>query len=183
MTMRMRCGALGAVVFFVGAGNLAAQDGQREARIQRAMSAALPFVSAEATILELGGEVLRPGTNGWTCVPALGSEVPACLDAVWMRLVDAQVNRKPFSTDSVGISYMLQPEAVRTNNADPFDTTEDPGEVWVQEGPHLMFIFPDHRTLDAFPTDPKAGGAYVMWKGTPYAHVMVPIRVTPRAIP
>jgi hypothetical protein len=29
--------------------------------------------------------------------------------------------------------------------------------------------------LDAFPTDPDSGGPYVMWKGTPYAHLMVPI--------
>jgi len=25
------------------------------------------------------------------------------------------------------------------------------------------------------PTDPKSGGPWVMWKGTPYAHVMVPV--------
>jgi hypothetical protein len=29
--------------------------------------------------------------------------------------------------------------------------------------------------LDAFPTDPKSGGPWVMWKGTPYAHLMVPV--------
>ena len=29
--------------------------------------------------------------------------------------------------------------------------------------------------LEAFPTDPDNGGPYVMWKGTPYAHLMVPI--------
>jgi hypothetical protein len=29
--------------------------------------------------------------------------------------------------------------------------------------------------LDAYPTDQQNGGPYVMWKGTPYAHLMVPI--------
>jgi hypothetical protein len=29
--------------------------------------------------------------------------------------------------------------------------------------------------LELFPTDPNNGGPYVMWKGTPYAHLMVPI--------
>ena len=32
---------------------------------------------------------------------------------------------------------------------------------------------PDPKLLDALPTDPHAGGPFVMWKGTPYAHVMV----------
>ena len=31
------------------------------------------------------------------------------------------------------------------------------------------------RQLDSLPTDPKNGGPWVMFKGTPYAHIMVPI--------
>lgn len=34
---------------------------------------------------------------------------------------------------------------------------------------------PDDAALDALPTDPYGGGPYVMWKGTPYAHVMIPV--------
>jgi hypothetical protein len=30
--------------------------------------------------------------------------------------------------------------------------------------------------LDTFPTDPHSGGAWIMWKGTKYAHVMVPVK-------
>jgi len=35
--------------------------------------------------------------------------------------------------------------------------------------------------LDSLPTDPNSGSAYVMWKGTPYAHVMVPVAPRPVA--
>jgi hypothetical protein len=45
----------------------------------------------------------------------------------------------------------------------------------VVEGPHLMLIVPDPALLEGIPTDFNSGGPYVMWKGTPYAHVMVPV--------
>jgi hypothetical protein len=32
------------------------------------------------------------------------------------------------------------------------------------------------------PTDPKSGGPWVMWKGTPYAHLMVPVSTTNAAV-
>ena len=38
-----------------------------------------------------------------------------------------------------------------------------------------MILVPNPTMLDAFPTDPHNGGPYVMWQGTPYAHVMVPL--------
>ena len=62
------------------------------------------------------------------------------------------------------------------NNDDPFDQTPDPGEVWVDGGEHIMLIVPDASTLDAISTDPTTGGPWVMWKETPYIHLMVPIR-------
>ncbi|EOK5967445.1 hypothetical protein ACM6XU_001918 [Vibrio parahaemolyticus] len=46
---------------------------------------------------------------------------------------------------------------------------------WIVEGPHLMIITPDQALLDSLPTDPSYGGPYVMWKGTPYAHIMIPV--------
>jgi len=157
-----------------------AQATSQEARIQRALSAAPAAVAHDATVMEADGKVLRPGTNGWTCVPALGAEHPACLDGVWMEFVAALVGGKPFSTDRVGLSYMLQPEVAPTNNHDPADRTQDPGEMWVQEGPHLMMIVPDRRLLESWPTDPNLGGPYVMWKDTPYAHVMIPLGPRPK---
>ncbi len=38
-----------------------------------------------------------------------------------------------------------------------------------------MLLVPDAASLDAIPTDHHSGGPFVMWKGTPYAHVMVPV--------
>ena len=166
------------VVFWIAPGVALAQPSS-QARIERALSAAPASVADGATVMEADGTILRRGTNGWTCLPALGAEHPACLDAVWMEFVKALMGGTPFSTKRVGLSYMLQPEVAPTNNHDPADTTQDPGEVWVQEGPHLMLILPDKAQLEGMPTDPNNGGPYVMWKGTPYAHVMVPLGPRP----
>jgi hypothetical protein len=50
-----------------------------------------------------------------------------------------------------------------------------PGDDWVHTGPHVMIIVPDPAALDGLPTDPNSGGPYVMWKGTPYVHIMMPV--------
>ena len=39
------------------------------------------------------------------------------------------------------------------------------------------------KMLDAFPTDWRGGGPWVMGKGTPYAHVMVPVSPIKTASP
>jgi len=35
---------------------------------------------------------------------------------------------------------------------------------------------PDAAALEGLPTHPDAGGPWVMYKGTPFAHIMVPIK-------
>jgi hypothetical protein len=43
-----------------------------------------------------------------------------------------------------------------------------------------MVIVPDPAQLDALPTDPQNGGPWVMWKGTKYAHIMMPTAPMPK---
>lgn len=152
-----------------------AQATDRDAKIDRAMEAAPAEIAEEATIKAVDGTVLREGSNGWTCLPEAfeGHGYPMCNDDVWMAVREAMLSQSEPSIERVGISYMLAGDA-RVNNADPSDTVEDEGEVWVREGPHLMLAVPDPALLEGIPTDPHQGGPYVMWAGTPYAHVMVP---------
>jgi hypothetical protein len=44
-----------------------------------------------------------------------------------------------------------------------------------------MVLYQDLKMLDSFPTDPMNGGPWVMWKGTPYAHLMVPVSASKMA--
>jgi hypothetical protein len=102
------------------------------------------------------------------------------MDDVWEKWMDAWLNKKPFKADRVAVSYMLAGEVgAGASNIDPFATAATPDNQWVSEGPHLMLLVPDAAQLDGVSTDPKNGGAYVMWKGTPYAHIMVPVGKRP----
>jgi hypothetical protein len=153
-----------------------AAEQSKEEKIARAMEAAPESISRNATIVDVDGTILREGSNGWRCLHASGpgSTHPSCNDDVWMRAFDAFTKKADFRTDRIGISYMLAGDD-NVNNKDPYDTKQDPGEVWVQEGPHLMLIVPDPKMLEGISDDPDNGGPYVMWKGTPYVHVMIPV--------
>lgn len=146
-------------------------------KIARAMSAAPSDISADATIMDVDGTILRAGSNGWVCLPGVGlipgDKHPMCNDAVWMKWMAAVSSGTEFSTDVVGVSYMLQGDAL-VNNDNPMATDLNDGGVWVQDGPHLMILFPNMDMLADLPRDPFVGGPYVMWGKTSLAHVMVP---------
>jgi hypothetical protein len=44
-------------------------------------------------------------------------------------------------------------------------------------------ILPNASQLDVYSTDPHSGGPWVMWKGTKYAHLMVPVASMPKSAP
>ncbi len=156
--------------------------------IEDATSAAPAALSSAARVMNWpekeGGEMteLRKGTNDWTCYPtspqamAVAGKDPMCLNQEFKSLVEAWMNKKdPPKSTKLGIGYMLQGDP-GTSNTDPYATAPTPDNQWVKSGPHLMLAIPSRQALDALPTDPKNGGPWVMWKGTPYAHVMVPVQ-------
>src|SRR5574341_630183 len=158
--------------------------GSPEWKIQNAMSAAPAFIGANATIMDWPAKEgekptqLRAGTNGYTCFPDMpmtaDAEDPMCLDKVWLDWVDAYLGKKPFKPTSVGVAYMLQGGGA-ASETDPYKMTPGPGEHFSGDPAHLMLINPDPAALASLP-DKRTGGPWVMWKGTPYAHVMVPTK-------
>ncbi len=150
--------------------------GDHSEAVADALSAAWPGMADEATVVDWEGNVLREGSNGYTCFPTppmLTGTAPMCMDGEWMEWADAWANKKEFTADTLGISYMLAGDE-GASNIDPYAEGPTDDNEWIKEGPHLMIVAPP-KLLEAFPTDPYNGGPYVMWKGTPYAHLMVPI--------
>jgi hypothetical protein len=138
-----------------------------------AESAGIPEIASEATILDAEMNVLRQGTNGWTCMAIPGA--PMCVDEQWMSWLDAYVNQRPQAVvTGVGIAYMLRGDE-GASNIHPYDTEPNPENEWVATGPHLMLIVPDPALLAGLPTDPAEGGPYVMWRGNHLVHVMIPV--------
>jgi hypothetical protein len=157
-----------------------------QARVRQAMQAAPPDISGNATIMDWpeneGAPMkhLRAGTNGWTCMPSspappagAAREDPMCADAPFSALLEAWTTRSDPHLTTVGIAYMLRGDK-GASNTDPFAIAPAVDNHWIVSPPHLMIAVPNPQQLDAFPTDPQAGGPWVMWKGTPYAHLMVP---------
>jgi hypothetical protein len=50
---------------------------------------------------------------------------------------------------------------------------EEPGAKIVKEPPHWMIMWPFAAKTTMLPAAPNPSGVYVMFDGTPYAHVMV----------
>jgi len=153
-------------------------------KIQNALSAAPPSISKNATILDWPAKegdqppVLRKGTNEWTCFPddpTTPGNDPMCLDKTWMEWAQAWMAKKDFKATSPGIGYMLQGGST-ASNSDPFATKPAPGEKWVKEPPHMMVIIPGKLDAKAHSSDPHSGGPWIMWGGTPYEHLMVPVK-------
>ena len=144
--------------------------------ITEAESAAPPAVTQGATIKTMEGKVLRQGSNGWTCSPGTSAIGPMCNRPQWEAVLGAFMKREPVDVEEFSISYMLagEGEAIGVSNIDPFATEPTDDNDWVREGPHLMIVVPDPAALEGLSTDPT-DPVYVMWKGTPYAHIMVKI--------
>ena len=159
-----------------------AAKGSNAAKIASAMSAAPKQIASGATIAEIGADgkmvVLRAGTNGWLCIPDDANTPkpdPICADKMWQQWFEAWMAKKPPMIKQVGIAYMLMGSS-DASNTDPFAKKPPPGADWVVAGPHTMVVVPDPKQLDSYPSDPKSNGPFVMFKGTPYAHLMVPAK-------
>jgi hypothetical protein len=145
--------------------------------IAKAMSAGPPDVAKGAAIMGMGADgkmkQLRAGTNGWMCMLDLAGDA-MCLDKEWQGWGDAWMTKKdPPKPQAVGVAYMLKGDK-GASNTDPYATKATPDNQWVVSGPHIMLLPTDPTQLDAFGTDWTKGGPWVMWKGTKYAHIMVP---------
>ena len=156
-------------------------------KIANAMTAAPMSISGKATVLDWPADensqptMLRPGTNGWTCLPDMpdtkGND-PMCMDEPWMKWVEAYMAKRTPNVGHVGIGYMLATGGAWGSNTDPYATKETPDNHWAHHNPHMMIVVPDVKSLDGMSTDPNNGGPYVMYAGTPYAHIMAPVAST-----
>jgi hypothetical protein len=145
-------------------------------KIARAMSAGPADVAKTARIVDTDAQgktvVLREGNNGFTCMPGnleVVGEPPMCVDAAAMQWYDDAEAHKPKPTNTIpGITCMLA-GATQRSDSDPHDTTSMPIEI----GPHWMIMWPFDPKTTGLPTSHKPTGAYIMWAGSPYAHLHI----------
>ena len=157
-------------------------------QIKTYSSAAPSFIGDFATVIGGKGETLGEGSNGWTCqhgnprpFPETGwksahEAMPVCHDDEGMKWMMAlgEGTKPNLSRDS--FMWMLHGDVGEDNLVpgvlDKKDTT--PGQ-WIESGPHLMLMPKDPKTLENFTADFSKGEPYVMFPGTDYAHLMIPV--------
>jgi hypothetical protein len=150
--------------------------------IKSAESAAPAAVSSQAAIYAMNekGEMrtLREGKNGWWCMPdspATPGPDPMCGDANSMEWAMAWIGKKDPPKGKVGFMYMLA-GGTDASNTDPYARSPADGDDWISTGPHVMIV----NAMDlmaGYPGEakPDTKAPYIMWQGTPYAHLMIPV--------
>ena len=161
----------------------AAAPGKGADPVASAESAAPASISSHATVVTVDAKgamhMVRKGTNGWTCMPdspATPGPDPMCFDANAGKWVAAWVAHKPPPAGVVGVMYMLE-GGTDASNTDPYATKPTAKNNWVSTGPHIMIVG-SKEILAGHPAGakPNTSEPYVMWAGTPYAHLMVPVK-------
>lgn len=153
------------------------------ALIKSAESAAPAAIGGGATIyaMDQGGALraLRQGTNGFWCMPdnpVTPGPDPMCGDANSMEWLMALVGKQAPPKGKVGFMYMLAGGS-DASNTDPYATKPEEGNNWVETGPHVMVVNA-MDLMQGYPALPRPDTTkpYVMWAGTPYAHLMIPVK-------
>jgi hypothetical protein len=151
--------------------------------IANATSAAPAAVTKDATvvIVEADGKLrtLRPGQGAFTCLPDdpnTPGHDPICLDRNGVEWLKALVAHGKPPEGKIWLGYMLKGGS-DASIEDPFATEPPEGKKWVQTGPHLMIGGPGiAKMLEGYSKSAdEAHKPYIMFGGTPYEYLMVPV--------
>ena len=152
--------------------------------IKSAMQAAPARVAAGAAIVAVGKDgkmrTLREGKNGVTCMPdnpATPGPDPMCMDRAALEWAGAWMAHQAPASGRVGFMYMLA-GGTDASNTDPYAASPGPDKHWVKTGAHVMVVGAEPAFYEMYPkgADPDTSAPYVMWAGTPYQHLMIPVK-------
>ena len=164
-----------------------AQGNSVDWEIEAYTTSAPDFIGNFATVISASGEVLREGSNGWTCLPFIAmpkmgfktknEAAPACADQNAMAWANAYLSQTEPKLENDGWIWMLHGDT-GVDNFRPYsegdEKNTDPKD-WIYSGAHLMLMPKDPNSLGSQTTDFTTGAPYVMMKGTPYVHLMIPV--------
>ncbi|MBI3610381.1 MAG: hypothetical protein HY204_06735 [Nitrospirae bacterium] len=155
----------------------------KEDLIKLALSAAPPEIAKDAAVMLPGedGKMIeaKKGTNGFTCLPDIhGQSIPdpICSDQAAGQWINDLMSGVPKPTNAApGISYMARGGWHYEKNGRVLkeDDPEVKNAKWVSEPPHWMVFWSFDSVASGIPAAPNKFGTWIMFEGTPYAHLMV----------
>jgi hypothetical protein len=143
------------------------------------------FITQNATIAWIDSaanvHVMRTGTNGFTCAivrpdPFAGA---ICADQVAFAWELAMLHgaATPPAQTAPGIAYMAEGgvhyEDAAGNVLMEHELHHSATSRRVREPAHWMLIWPYDPAATGLPTRENGAGSYIMFAGTPWAHVMI----------
>jgi hypothetical protein len=148
--------------------------------IESTTKAAPAAVGKDSTVIAVNEDgtirTVRKGTNNFTCMadnPQTPGPDPMCGDANAMTWVNAWLAHQT-PAGKPGFMYMLE-GGTDASNTDPYATQPTAENHWIKTGPHIMIVGGDTTGYPRTP-EPDTSKPYVMWPGTPYEHLMIPVK-------
>ena len=144
-----------------------------------AISGAPTHIAKEAGIMIYGADgkltETKKSANGFTCIPSvmnLPDPDPMCMDTAVQQWLTDLMNNAPKPTNTVpGIAYMARGGS--HFEKDRKVVMSGDGAKIMKEPPHWMVMWPFDAAATKLPTAPDPSGVYIMFEGSPYAHLMV----------
>ncbi len=145
-----------------------------------ALSAAPKSVAREAGVMVYGADgkltEVKKSENGFTCIPTmlnLPDPDPICMDGAAHQWMTDIMNNAPKPSNTIpGVAYMARGGSHFEKNKKVV-MQKEAGATVVKEPPHWMVMWPFDPATTKLPTAPNSSGSYIMFDGSPYAHLMV----------
>ncbi len=144
-----------------------------------ALSAAPAHISKDAGVMVFGADgkltETKKSANGFTCIPTvmnLPDPDPVCMDPAAQQWFTDIANNAPKPTNTVpGIAYMVRGGSHFEKDGKVV-MSGDSAKI-VKEPAHWMVMWRFDAAATKLPTTPNPSGTYIMFDGSPYAHLMV----------
>ncbi|HKY71495.1 MAG TPA: hypothetical protein VJL88_06205 [Nitrospira sp.] len=144
-----------------------------------ALSAAPAHIAKDAGVIIYGTDgkltEVKKSSNGFTCIPTVTNlpvPDPMCMDPASHQWMDDMMSGAPKPTNTVpGVAYMARGGSHYEKDGKVVMGAE--GAKVVKEPPHWMVFWPFDPATTKLPTVPNPSGVYIMFDGSPYAHLMI----------
>lgn len=151
----------------------------KEEQIKAALSAAPPEIAKEATVkVYIDGKLIeaKKGTNGFVCYPDisnLSEPDPICNNPAAEQWLNDLISGKEKPTIATpGVSYMAA-GGWHFEKEGKIVMADGEGAKKVRQPPHWMIFWPFDSKTTGLPANVNPLGTYIMFDGTPYAHLMI----------
>jgi hypothetical protein len=153
-------------------------------KVGQAVSAGPEWLSSIATVAQwpladtAQFTILRAASASWTCFPdqpMTPRSDPLCADDQFVGWLTAwRAHARSPQLTGMAVAYALKGFQV-ASESDPLKARPDSGRAWIELPPAVLVALPDAKTYRGMPTQPSAAGKWVLWAGTAWAVLVVPM--------